>query len=611
MHARGTNSRKFTSAAYSHGHGRQGYSEDRPSRRRAVSAARCGEDECLSSFEEVDPEEHARGNTSRRKRRYSESSTRFYKTEDYNQKYEKSEEKKPFHTYKKRLHCEIALSSDRFEDYDSQTTNDDCVVTCPFCDKKILQSRLKSHMKNKHKENLFSCDGSCEKKFKSAWRSEVVTHLKMVHKLDMSDSILFRHFLRHPISKAMVCCKVSECEEAIFLGRTVAQVEKMMTRHVEKYHKGQLAGDWFNLGCRSCSSVYKTNEEAEWEKHLSLDHIRMPKNIRPRSVSSSKIYAGSSGPGSADENSNDVDVKNEERLVRLVSGTTSPVSKTEVAMTVCKFCGEMVEKADHEQAMHLAKLFSCKNCHEDGNSWVGQTASELVSHVTEDHQTDLKFEDISAPGNQYITLSICTVCQAQFYTRDPSILATHLLDHELGPDMKKFIQCCRICFSMKGSMTPVKNPGLHYEEVHCSSNIITHHTTMKEEKVEALALTTQIDDDSQPCSYCGETQDTKNDLSVHISTHHFQQRFQCTICEESKNTSCIAMFEKLDCPQAGEVTCPDHPGQGCLLPHHPLSSHLLSQSPQPSSEGAHHTFPAYSCSVPDLPGYSTAGQLPA
>ena len=149
--------------------------------------------------------------------------------------------------------------------------------------------------------------------------------------------------------------------------------------------------------------------------------------------------------------------------------------------------------------------------------WVGLTASDLVSHFAEDHKTDLKFEDISAPVDRDITLSTCTVCQAQFYTRDPSILATHLLDHEMGPDMKMFTQCCRICFSMKGSLTPVNNPSQHFEEVHSRSNTSSHHITVKEEEDEALpnihveaALKTQIDEDSQPCPFYGDTQDTKN-----------------------------------------------------------------------------------------------------
>ena len=80
----------------------------------------------------------------------------------------------------------------------------------------------------------------------------------------------------------------------------------------------------------------------------------------------------------------------------------SPFSKSEV-------CGEMVEyekKADHEKARHQDKLFSCTSCHEEGNSWVGRIATELVKHVAEDHKTDLKFENISAPGDQDITLSI-------------------------------------------------------------------------------------------------------------------------------------------------------------------------------------------------------------
>jgi len=107
-------------------------------------------------------------------------------------------------------------------------------------------------------------------------------------------------------------------------------------------------------------------------------------------------------------------------------------------------------------------------------------------------------------------------------------------------------------------MTTVENPGQHYQEVHCSSVNSTYSIMKKEEDEDPaistalpcmqkeVALKTQIVKDSQACPYCGDTVDTKDDISVHISTHHHQQRFCCSICENSQNTSCTAVFDKLD-----------------------------------------------------------------
>merc|ERR1712129_301841 len=87
----------------------------------------------------------------------------------------------------------------------------------------------------------------------------------------------------------------------------------------------------------------------------------------------------------------------------------------------------------------------------------------------QDHKIDLKFEDIPPPEDQNIILSICSVCQAQFFTSDPSILATHLLDHDMGPDMKQILKCCRICFSVKDSISPVENGEEHCKQIHNGS----------------------------------------------------------------------------------------------------------------------------------------------
>ena len=89
-------------------------------------------------------------------------------------------------------------------------------------------------MKKKHKDNLFSCDGSCGKKCYSPWKNDVLSHLKLVHKLTLNDTQLVEDHMNLPVNLAIISCKATECDtEAIFLAREVTDVEKMLTRQGE------------------------------------------------------------------------------------------------------------------------------------------------------------------------------------------------------------------------------------------------------------------------------------------------------------------------------------------------------------------------------------------
>ena len=508
-----------------------------------------------------------------RNRRYSQSCSSSFKLEQSMKKGEYFEaEKKPFYTYKKS-YSEVLTKDARhnisktkghssYGDDDSQST-EDFVETCPFCDKKTLQSRLLSHMKKKHKDNLFSCDGSCDKKFKSAWKSEAISHLKTVHNQKLNDSTLSRNHLGLPASLAMICCKVTDCYKAIFLARDVKQVEKMMTRHEEKLHG---ARDCFNLACRSCCIVFSVEEEVKWKEHLAEDHSLITN--RPRTVSSSTW--GVSEPGSDEDCSPVTNHGSDERSVRLVSASVSPMHDVDnahvqetvkVDMTQCKFCGEMVEdekEAEHELSLHLSKLFSCQTCQRKDERWYGQTAAELVSHADQEHNIDLKFKDVPAPVDQDTSLSICTVCQAQFYSRDPSMLATHLLDHDLGPDMGLFLLCCRICYSVRGEKDLVKDLDNHNEKVHFITTKkfgkikVEEEPTKKQNKCPKVKTNRTEENSSincQPCPYCGDIIDPDK-IPFHVSTQHRKSTFRCTICVDSKMstiaTSSVTVFDKLD-----------------------------------------------------------------
>jgi len=167
------------------------------------------------------------------------------------------------------------MYSDLMENKSSNESDDsnEPFATCNFCEMKLSQSSLKSHMKKFHKNNLFVCDGSCGKKFYSAWRNDVLSHLKLKHHLNLSDKELCEEHMTLPDNLAIISCKANECDtEAIFLAREISDVEKMLTRHAEKRHRGLKIEDCYNLGCRVCTFVWDLSDIRKWEHHCRKHH---------------------------------------------------------------------------------------------------------------------------------------------------------------------------------------------------------------------------------------------------------------------------------------------------------------------------------------------------
>ena len=171
----------------------------------------------------------------------------------------------------KKMYSDLLTPGNTSTDESSDVS--DPVVTCNFCELKVNQSLLQGHLKKKHKNNLFACDGTCGKKFYSAWKNDVVSHLKNVHDLELSDTKLCDSFIKLPYNLTIISCKATECEtEAIFLSREVTSVKKMLTRHAEKRHRGMKIEDCYNLGCRVCTFVWSFNDIQKWEEHCREHH---------------------------------------------------------------------------------------------------------------------------------------------------------------------------------------------------------------------------------------------------------------------------------------------------------------------------------------------------
>ena len=171
---------------------------------------------------------------------------------------------------------------------DSETS----IVACKFCEMKMKHHHLENHMKKFHKDNLFCCDGSCRHKVYSAWRQNMVSHLRNVHKLTSIDSKLYEKYMKLPVNLAVISCKSKNCsEEAIFLARDVDTVEKMLKRHAEKRHRGMRIEECYNLGCRVCSLVWRLDDIQDWSDHCRAHHgLLTPEKIETEAASRQKTH---------------------------------------------------------------------------------------------------------------------------------------------------------------------------------------------------------------------------------------------------------------------------------------------------------------------------------
>ena len=121
----------------------------------------------------------------------------------------------------------------------------------------------------------------CGSELYSPWRSDIIAHLKKVHKSKEPENKLIESMIL-PLNLAIICCKAPECEsEAVFLARDVATVEKMLKRHAEKRHRGITIEECYNLGCRVCSKTWKLEEVRAWENHCRKHLGLIPEDESP------------------------------------------------------------------------------------------------------------------------------------------------------------------------------------------------------------------------------------------------------------------------------------------------------------------------------------------
>ena len=205
---------------------------------------------------------------------------------------------RPSSTFKKintfsssKFHSSSSSSTSRSQHYqklysdnissDESSDASRSVVICHFCETKMQGHHLKKHMMKNHKANLFFCGGSCGSELYSERRSDIVTHLKYVHKLKVSDSKM-NEVMTLPLNLGKIYCNMeAECEhEAIYLARDIdsAEMQKMMKRHAEKRHRGLKIEECYNLGCRVCSQVWRLDELKAWENHCRK-HQGLPESF--------------------------------------------------------------------------------------------------------------------------------------------------------------------------------------------------------------------------------------------------------------------------------------------------------------------------------------------
>jgi len=144
-----------------------------------------------------------------------------------------------------------------------------------------------------------------------------------------------------------------------------------------------------------------------------------------------------------------------------------------------------------------------------------------------------------------LMLNVCQICKLDISSGDPVVLATHLLEHDLGPDLSKFSQYCRICL-LAGENGEIKDVKLHYSTQHCDSTAVNH--VAKKPKIEDSSKLdkvkqthrNQIEDTENlteigvdECFYCNDSVEPEV-RDFHILTQHRKNSFICQLCNRSK-----------------------------------------------------------------------------
>ena len=190
---------------------------------------------------------------------------------------EKLKKTRKINTFKTKKVCSNEAKHSQAEAEDSPSKEPgpvEEVVNCYFCEAKMFQSSLSSHLERRHKAEMFSCDGSCGRQVFSPWQERLLHHLRRDHGLSAkTDQDLLDQHLGLPASLEMISCKGGHCgSEATFLGRHLSHVNKTLLKHSRKKHRAQSIGDCFVLGCRVCPGVWSLEDVEAWDQHCRQEH---------------------------------------------------------------------------------------------------------------------------------------------------------------------------------------------------------------------------------------------------------------------------------------------------------------------------------------------------
>ncbi|XP_023329147.1 uncharacterized protein LOC111701899 isoform X3 [Eurytemora carolleeae] len=494
---------------------------------------------------------------------------------------------------------------------------------CLFCNKTLPENRLENHFQRKHGNLLFSCDNFCCEQFQSPWISEVITHLKVQHDRLESDDILSRHYIRIPTNLQLIVCKVQDCDEAVFLARSTEEVMSALKTHQLSVHPNRDISACFSLTCRFCGSTFNYDEEKEWSKHIAFDHrdlnfsklcfelslsvlSREPNRCESQNKEETDKSLNVDEPSdiSSDENTSksepqsscsDIKQKEERMYVSRINldkslgedeytedkeGHTENEDDPHTEMDVlpskqeiCPFCLDILsgdKLIQHILQEHENNLFCCPMC-SDNDRFRTWTILAMKNHYLQVHPGVLLNPRALNLENVEMKMSICKICKMKILTGDAVILATHLLDHDLGPDTSQFKNCCRICCLYSESDAEEKECfGNHYckegNELETSITESVFKDTIEVIKENRnlhlgpspsgnVKMSAQnrrkvcpeskevLKKDVVDCEHCDEKIETSN-VDFHTLTQHKKSCFRCTQCQRNFKSK----IEKIDVP---------------------------------------------------------------
>jgi len=232
----------------------------------------------------------------------------------------------------------------------------------------------------------------------------------------------------------------------------------------------------------------------------------------------------------------------------------------------CQYCLDYVLLPDlqvHQTKEHSSKMIACYQCPVE-QRFLANKIADLRHHFNQEHGEEIfDFAKIEIKRADDLIMNVCKICTMELYTGDPVILATHLLDHDLGPDLARFKQFCRLCIGDGKELIEIADLKEHcvqhhgtagadlvdysvcksYEQVHQksanaeaeshpSSKVVLKVFAPNKGDINASAGNRQFTK-SDLCDFCNESV-AEGKLNFHILTQHSKNSFRCSLCFRSK-----------------------------------------------------------------------------